>query len=72
MPIRKTTIRLTYHQPLLRTLRIQQAHLIFPFEEFAPEEIEILHDCMKSGRRFLHCLYSRSVKLYKKWLYSGR
>nr|DAE29254.1 MAG TPA: hypothetical protein [virus sp. ctx9V1] len=51
---------------------MQQAHQIFPFKEFTPEEIEILLDCMKSGRWFLYCLHSRSAKLYNKWLYQGR
>nr|DAJ76290.1 MAG TPA: hypothetical protein [Crassvirales sp.] len=45
---------------------------IFRFKEFTPKEIEILLDCMKSGRWFLYCLHSRSVKLYNKWLYPGR
>ena len=66
---KKTTIRLTCHQLLLRKLRMQQAHQIFPFNGFTPEEIEILLDCMKSGKLFLYCLHSRSAKLYDKWIH---
>nr|DAN23457.1 MAG TPA_asm: protein of unknown function DUF3783 [Bacteriophage sp.]DAP66335.1 MAG TPA: protein of unknown function (DUF3783) [Caudoviricetes sp.] len=48
---------------------MQQAHQIFRFKGFTPEEIEILLDCMKSGRWFLYRLHSRSVKLYDKWIH---
>nr|DAV76971.1 MAG TPA: protein of unknown function (DUF3783) [Caudoviricetes sp.] len=47
---------------------MQQAHQIFPFKGFTPEEIEILLDCMKSGKWFLYRLHSRNVKLYSKWI----
>nr|DAQ65118.1 MAG TPA: hypothetical protein [Bacteriophage sp.] len=47
---------------------MQQAHQIFPFDGFTPEETEILLDCMKSDRWFLYRLHSRSVKLYDKWI----